>query len=125
MSFAYLDEVFNSEENTFLCVMMMVVLPSFITIFFCRLMENGLPFCVAEGTLQCPCLENFNGTFCDECANGYFGFPDCNRKFVLHFSATVFIQFIRRKRILRMSFRNAYNLLLFYQQIVIWVELMS
>ena len=44
-------------------------------------MENGLPFCVAEGTLQCPCLENFNGTFCDECANGYFGFPDCNRKF--------------------------------------------
>ena len=47
---------------------------------FCRLMENGLPFCVAEGTLQCPCLENFNGTFCDECANGYFGFPDCNRK---------------------------------------------
>lgn len=42
------------------------------------LMENGLPFCVAEGQLQCPCLENFNGTFCDECAEGYFGFPDCN-----------------------------------------------
>ena len=33
MSFAYLGEVFNSEENTFLYVMMMVVLPSFITIF--------------------------------------------------------------------------------------------
>ena len=46
------------------------------------LMENGLPFCVAEGTLQCPCLENFSGAFCDECAEGFFGFPDCNRKFM-------------------------------------------
>ena len=45
-------------------------------------MENGLPFCVAEGTLQCPCLENYNGTFCDECADGYFGFPDCDRKWL-------------------------------------------
>jgi hypothetical protein len=44
------------------------------------LMENGLPFCVAEGTLQCPCLENFSGIFCNECTKGYFEFPECKRK---------------------------------------------
>ena len=45
-----------------------------------RLQDNGLPFCVSEGTLQCPCLENFAGAFCDECAEGYFGFPNCSCK---------------------------------------------
>ena len=43
--------------------------------------ESGLPVCTAEGSLQCPCLENYNGTFCDECADEYYGFPDCQGKF--------------------------------------------
>ena len=45
-----------------------------------RLTESGTPVCVSEGSLQCPCLENFAGAFCDECAEGYFNFPECTRK---------------------------------------------
>ncbi|TRY60964.1 hypothetical protein TCAL_05712 [Tigriopus californicus] len=41
------------------------------------LQDNGMPFCVAEGVVQCPCLENFSGAFCDQCAEGYFNFPEC------------------------------------------------
>lgn len=44
------------------------------------LADNGIPVCVAEGTLQCPCLPNFDGAFCDQCAEGYFNFPECQRE---------------------------------------------
>ncbi len=47
-----------------------------------RLSDDGIPICVAEGRLQCPCLYNFNGSFCDECALGYWNFPDCQRKII-------------------------------------------
>ena len=48
---------------------------------FNRLMDNGFPFCVAEGSteVQCPCLENFSGAFCKECKEGYYNFPECSR----------------------------------------------
>ena len=39
--------------------------------------ERGVPFCVSEGTLQCPCKRQFGGAFCDECAPGYYNFPTC------------------------------------------------
>ena len=44
------------------------------------LQDSGIPFCVAAGVLQCPCKENFAGAFCNECAEGYFNFPECTRK---------------------------------------------
>ena len=58
--------------------------------------ETGLPICVTEGgegsggggsgsNLQCPCKENYGGTFCDECAPGYYNFPDCIRKISKYF----------------------------------------
>ena len=47
--------------------------------------SSGLPVCVIEddsgSDLQCPCRENYSGTFCDECAPGYYNFPDCIRKY--------------------------------------------
>jgi len=48
-------------------------------------MANGLPFCVADGSseVQCPCLDNFSGQFCNECAPGFFNFPECTRKQVI------------------------------------------
>jgi hypothetical protein len=48
-----------------------------------RLMDNGLPFCVADGSseIQCPCLENFSGAFCKECKEGFYNFPECTRMF--------------------------------------------
>jgi hypothetical protein len=48
-------------------------------------MDNGLPFCVADGSseVQCPCLENFSGAFCKECKEGYYNFPECTRKICL------------------------------------------
>ena len=58
-------------------------------------MDNGLPFCVSEGTLQCPCLENYSGAFCNECAEGYFGFPECERKNPLKQSFSCFTWFFR------------------------------
>jgi hypothetical protein len=30
---------------------------------------------------KCPCKENFAGDFCKECAEGYFSYPECIRKF--------------------------------------------
>jgi hypothetical protein len=50
-----------------------------------RLMDNGLPFCVADGSseIQCPCLENFSGAFCKECKEGFYNFPECTRMFQL------------------------------------------
>ena len=43
--------------------------------------------CVTEASedetgsdLQCPCRENYSGTLCDECAPGYYNFPDCIRE---------------------------------------------
>ena len=46
--------------------------------------SSGLPVCVIEdevgSDLQCPCRENYSGAFCDECAPGYYNFPDCVRK---------------------------------------------
>ena len=46
--------------------------------------NSGLPVCVFEdelgSDLQCPCRDNYSGTFCDECAPGYYNFPDCIRK---------------------------------------------
>lgn len=46
------------------------------------LQASGIPFCVAEGSteVQCPCLPNFTGAFCKECAEGFFNFPECTRK---------------------------------------------
>ena len=47
-----------------------------------RLMDNGIPFCVSDtGELECPCLPNFAGAFCDQCAPGFFNFPECSRTF--------------------------------------------
>jgi len=50
-------------------------------------MDNGLPFCVADGSseVQCPCLENFSGTFCKECKEGYYNFPECTRENIIFF----------------------------------------
>ena len=46
-----------------------------------RLDERGIPFCVSDtGEVQCPCKENFAGEFCDQCAPGYYNFPECKRK---------------------------------------------
>jgi len=40
--------------------------------------DNGIPVCTSVGEeLQCPCKDNFGGEFCDECAEGYFNFPEC------------------------------------------------
>ena len=47
-----------------------------------RLDESGVPVCVSEGSNQCPCNENFGGQFCDECAPGYYNFPECKRKYI-------------------------------------------
>ena len=41
---------------------------------------NGIPYCGEGAEATCPCLENFDGAFCDQCAPGYFNFPDCERK---------------------------------------------
>ena len=46
-----------------------------------RLDESGVPVCVSEDSAQCPCLENFSGQFCDQCAPGYYNFPECQRKY--------------------------------------------
>ena len=37
---------------------------------------------MAEGSteVQCPCLDNYSGAFCNECAEGYYNFPECIRK---------------------------------------------
>lgn len=29
---------------------------------------------------QCPCLPNFKGRRCDQCADGYYGYPRCRGK---------------------------------------------
>lgn len=39
--------------------------------------DSGLPVCVVDDKIQCPCLKNFTGTFCDECAQGFHNFPNC------------------------------------------------
>ena len=46
--------------------------------------ENGIPVCTSGGEdLQCPCKENFGGAFCDECAEGFFNFPECTRELTI------------------------------------------
>ena len=44
--------------------------------------EAGAPVCTSGGQdLQCPCKENFGGAFCDECAPGFYNFPECTREY--------------------------------------------
>ena len=46
-----------------------------------RLDESGIPFCFTDtGIVQCPCRNNFGGEFCNECADGFYNFPECVRK---------------------------------------------
>ena len=43
--------------------------------------DQGYPVCTSGGeAMQCPCKENFAGEFCDQCAEGYFNFPECTRE---------------------------------------------
>ena len=51
---------------------------------YCRECEcnvNGTRDQVCEvGGGQCPCKTNYEGSNCDRCAYGYYGFPDCQCK---------------------------------------------
>lgn len=31
---------------------------------------------------QCPCKPNYTGAKCDQCAQGYYGFPNCSREYI-------------------------------------------
>ena len=30
---------------------------------------------------QCPCKLQYGGEFCDQCAEGYYNYPECTRRF--------------------------------------------
>lgn len=50
----------------------------------CDCFLNGTYGDVCEvGGGQCPCKDNFDGPACDKCADGYWNFPECERKFNL------------------------------------------
>lgn len=34
-----------------------------------------------DGDGQCECLENYSGPNCDQCNEGFYGFPNCKRKY--------------------------------------------
>ena len=49
--------------------------------FPCTCNVNGTQGDVCEvGGGQCPCKPQYQGTNCDQCAYGYYGFPDCQRE---------------------------------------------
>lgn len=33
-----------------------------------------------DGEGNCECLENYRGSQCNQCNEGYYGFPNCKRK---------------------------------------------
>lgn len=33
-----------------------------------------------DGEGNCECLENYSGSQCNQCNEGYYGFPNCKRK---------------------------------------------
>lgn len=37
--------------------------------------------CISNSVDGCRCKEGYTGKFCDACKPGYFGFPNCERKF--------------------------------------------
>lgn len=50
----------------------------------CKCDERGSYTDVCNvGTGQCPCLPNFKGRTCNQCADGFYGYPTCRGKNVL------------------------------------------
>ena len=64
----------------------------------CSIGYYGYPNCIpcdcdvngTEGDIchvnggQCPCKENYIGKKCDMCQRGYYDFPSCGGKYVMH-----------------------------------------
>ena len=50
---------------------------TWITISACACNEHGSvdDFCNENGV--CSCKENYGGEKCDQCVEGFFGFPEC------------------------------------------------
>ena len=72
------------KKNTFLYIQMLDE-PIFIIIIFyvacnCHLLGSSSEICnITNG--QCECRNNFGNTKCDQCAHGYFDFPQCTCKY--------------------------------------------
>ena len=57
---------------------------TFISDCNCNVKGSLLQQCNRDG--QCPCKSsNFGGTKCDQCAEGYTGFPSCEKKMKIKF----------------------------------------
>ena len=70
----------NNEKRSYFYIFCSSLL---IDISYYSADDNGIPVCTSGGEeLQCPCKDNFGGEFCDECAEGYFNFPECTRKWI-------------------------------------------
>lgn len=48
----------------------------------CRCAGAGVADGVCSPNGQCTCLPNYVGQQCDECAPGYYGYPDCAGEWV-------------------------------------------